>query len=324
MGSSSFAQENIEDLLASGINDAQRFVQSYLDPASEGLVYNLNNGWFNSGKAKKLFGFEIAIIANASFVKDENKTFTLNTADFENLRFLDGSTSREVSTAFGNVEGVSVIVEGPLPGNVDDAVFELPTGLGSAEINFIPSAFVQASVGLIKGTELKARFFPKVETDDVEAGLFGFGIQHDFTSWLPADKLIPVAISGLIAYTQLDATYDFTDSSIVNGSDQRLENSTNTLLFQVIGSTRLPIFNVYGGVGYITGKSETDLRGTFNVTSGAIAGDTLIDPFSVENSVSGIRGTVGFKLKLGFFRLNADYTLAEFDNLSVGLSFGFR
>ncbi len=200
----------------------------------------------------------------------------------------------------------------------------MPTGLGSENINFVPSAFIQASIGLIKGIELKARFFPKVETDDIEVGLFGVGLQYDFTSLLPADKLIPVAISGLIAYTNLDATYDFSESSIVRGSDQRLENSTNTWLFQAIGSTRLPIFNVYGGIGYITGNSDTDLRGTYSVTSGALAGDTLIDPLSIENKVSGIRGTVGFKLKLGFFRFNADYTLAEFDNLSIGLSFGFR
>ncbi len=85
----SYAQENIEDLLAAGVNDTEQFLQSYLDPASEGLVYNLNNGWFNSGKSKKLFGFEIALVANASFVKDENKNFVLDVNDYENLRFLD-------------------------------------------------------------------------------------------------------------------------------------------------------------------------------------------------------------------------------------------
>ena len=318
----SYAQESIEDLLTAGINDTEQFLQSYLDPATDGLVYNLNNGWFNSGKSKKLFGFEIALVANASFVKDGNDTFVLDINDYENLRFQDPTiTQQRVSTAFGDVEGVSVIVEGPGGNN---AVFDLPTGLGSADINFIPSAFIQASVGLIKGVELKARFFPKVETDDVEAGLFGVGLQYDFTSLLPADKLIPIAISGLVAYTNLDATYDFSESSIVSGSDQRLENSTTTWLFQAIGSTRLPVFNVYGGIGYITGNSDTDLRGTYNVTSGAFAGDTLVDPLSIENSVSGVRGTLGIKLKVGFFRFNADYTLAEFDNLSVGISFGFR
>ncbi|NER15298.1 hypothetical protein GWK08_17715 [Leptobacterium flavescens] len=324
LGWQSYAQENIDDLLASGVNDARRFTQSYLDPATEGIVYNLNNGWFNSGKAKKLFGFEISIVANASFVKDENKSFVLDVNDYENLRFQDGSTSREVSTAFGDIEGITVVAEGPLPGAVDDAVFELPTGLGSADINFVPSAFIQGSIGLIKGTELKARYFPKVETDDVNAGLFGFGIQHEITSWLPADKLFPVAISGLIAYTNLDGTYDFTSTSIVSGQDQRLENSTSTWLFQLIGSTKLPVFNVYGGIGYINGKSETDLKGTFNVQSGVLGNQTLVDPFSIENKVTGVRGTVGVRLKLGFFRINADYTLAEYDNVSLALSFGFR
>lgn len=321
----SYAQENIEDLLTSGINDAKLYAESYLNPATEGVVFNLNNGWFNSGKAKKLFGFEIGIVGNASFVKGENKSFILDINDYENLRFQDpGVTQQSVSTAFGDIEGITVVVEGPLPGAVDDAVFELPTGLGSSNVNFVPSAFLQASFGFIKGTEIKARYFPKVTVNDVEAGLFGIGIQHEFTSWVSSRRIFPVAISGLIAYTNLDGTYDITASSLVSGEGQRLENSTNTWLFQLIGSTKLPVFNVYGGVGYITGNSDTDLKGTFDVTSGAIAGTTLVDPFSIENDVSGVRATVGVKLKLGVFRINADYTIAEYDNLSVGLNFGFR
>ncbi len=319
-----YSQENIEDILSAGVNDTEQYLGDYLNPATDALVYNLNSGWFNSGKAKKLFGFEISVIGNASFVKDENKNFVLNTADYENLRFLDGSPSKEVSTAFGDIENVAMVVEGPLPGAVDDAVFELPTGLGSSDINFMPSAFLQVSFGLIKGTEIKARYFPKVETEEVEAGLYGFGIQHEFTSWLPADKLFPVAISGLIGYTRLDGTYDFTATSIVSGSNQRLEHVTDTWIFHVIGSTKFPVFNFYGGLGYATGNSKTDLKGTYIIQSGAIAGDTLIDPLSIDSSTSGIRASLGAYLKLGFFRLNADYTLASYNNLSFGVSFGFR
>ncbi|WP_340063504.1 DUF6588 family protein [Ascidiimonas aurantiaca] len=320
----SYAQENIDNLLAAGINDARTFTRAYLEPAGDGIIHNLNNGWFNSGKAKKLFAFEVSVIGNASFVKDENKSFILNTSDYENLRFQDGSTSREVSTAFGDIENVNVVVEGPLPGAVDDAVFELPTGLGSADVNFVPSAFLQVSVGLIKGTEVKARFFPKITTNDVEAGLYGFGIQHEFTSWLPGDKIFPIAISGLIGFTQLDGTYEFTDTNIVEGENQRLENNTQSWAFQLIGSTKFPVFNIYGGLGYITGTSETDLRGTYRVRSGVLANETVVDPFSVSSDVSGVRGTLGARLKLGFFRLNTDLTLAEFTTVSLGMSFGFR
>jgi len=320
----SYAQENIDNLLAAGINDARTFTSAYLEPASDGVIHNLNNGWFNSGKAKKLFAFEVSIIGNASFVKDDNKSFILDTNDYENLRFQDGSTSREVSTAFGDIENVNVVVEGPLPGAVDDAVFELPTGLGSADVNFVPSAFLQVSMGLIKGTEVKARFFPKITTNDVEAGLYGFGIQHEFTSWLPGDKIFPIAISGLIGFTQLDGTYEFTDTNIVEGENQRLENSTQSWAFQLIGSTKFPVLNFYGGLGYITGTSETDLRGTYRVQSGVLANETVVDPFSVSSDVSGVRGTLGARLKLGFFRLNTDLTLAEFTTVSLGMSFGFR
>ncbi|MHA7055791.1 DUF6588 family protein [Aquimarina sp. M1] len=323
----SYAQQNIDDLLAAGVNDAQRFTSDYLNPASDGLMYSMNNGWFNGAKAKKRFGFEISLVVNASFVGDDNKSFVLDPANYENLDFRDNpGVARPVATAFGDIQNVIVVVEGEstVPGlPPQDAEFELPTGLGESNINFVPTAFLQASLGLVKGTEIKARFFPKVKTNDAEVGFYGVGLQHEITSWLPADKLFPVAISGLIAYTHLDGSYDFTDTNIVQGEDQRFENDTNTWLFQVIGSTKLPVFNVYGGIGYLSGKSTTDLKGTYRVQSGFVSSETIVDPFSVESEVSGVRGTLGAKVALSFFRVNIDYTFAEYSGLSFGLNFGF-
>src|SRR5690606_21182897 len=113
--------------------------------------------------------------------------------------------------------------------------------------NFIPTAFLQLSVGLIKGLEVKARFLPKINTDDVALGLYGVGLQYDFSKLLPADKILPVALSAVVGYTQLNATYDFTNSNIVDGSDQKIDVDMNVLTFQAIASTKLPIINFYGG-----------------------------------------------------------------------------
>ena len=88
-------------------------------------------------------------------------------------------------------------------------------------------------------------------------------------------------------------------------------------------STKLPIINFYGGVGYISGKSETDILGTYIVKSGPFQ-QTIEDPFSLTKKTSGASANIGAKLKLGFFRLHADYTLAEFNSLSFGINFGFR
>ncbi len=322
----SAAQSNINELLAAGLDDAERFTKDYLSPVSEGAMYNISNGWYNSADSKPFGGFEISIIGNISSFKnkDDKKTFVLNSGDYENLQFVDGSVSRSVSTALGDIEGVRVFVEGEIaPGITTREEFELPTGLASENINFIPSAFLQASVGIIKGTELKARFLPKIKTDEAAIGLYGFGIQHDFTKHLPADKILPIAISAVIAYTHLDGTYDFTNTNIIDGNNQRIDAKMSTWTFQAVASTRLPIINFYGGIGYLTGKSETDILGTYIVQSGPFQ-ETYVDPFSIQKNANGVTANVGTKLKLGFFRLNVDYTLAEFNNLSVGLNFGFR
>lgn len=319
------AQENIDDLLAAGIADTQRFSADYLTPATEGITYGINNGWFNHGKSLKRFGFQISIIANASFIKDEKKSFDLNVSDYENIRFGDNSLSKTVATALGhNDPDISVIVtyDDPIFGN-QEVELTLPTGIGSENINLIPTAFIQASFAPFKGTQLTGRFFPKIDTDDTKVGLYGFGIQQEFTSWLPAEKIWPVAISGLLAYTHLDASYDFTETNVVEGDEQRVETDINTILAQLVVSTKLKIVNFYAGLGYISGKSTTHLLGTYRITDGVIFSEDIIDPFSIEEKVSGIRATVGANLKLGFFGINADYSIAEFDSASVGLNFSF-
>lgn len=317
------AQSNINEILAAGLNDAEKFTNDYLSPASEGFMYSLSSGWYNTADAKPLGGFEISIIGNMSNFKnkEDKKAFELNTADYENLQFVDGSTSRMVSSSLGDIEDVRVFIEDE--NGLLREEFDLPSGLASEGVNFVPSGFIQASVGLIKGTELKARFLPKINTDEFAMGMYGFGVQHDFTKHLPADKILPVAISAVIGYTHLDASYDFTNSSIIAGQDQKLEVDINTWVFQAVVSTKLPIINFYGGLGYLSGKSTTDVLGTYTVQSGPFQ-ETYVDPFSLSKDANGITGNVGAKLKLGFFRLHADYALAEFNTLSFGVNFGFR
>lgn len=320
------AQNDIDVLLAAGVEDAQRFANDYLMSGTNGLMYSMNANWFNTADVKPLGGFEISIIANAALIKDEHKSFVMNTNLYNNVQFVQGSSSQNVATALGE-NNPDIIVEvnydDPIFGNQTEQII-LPTGIGSSSANLLPTAFIQAALGLSKGIEVKARFVPKIKTDDIDLSMYGAGLQLEFTKWLPADKLLPVAISGLVAYTHLNGSYDLTNSSGIQGENQRVENATNTWLLQLIASTKLPVINFYGGLGYINGKSESDLLGTFRVSNGVITSQDIIDPFSVSSKVSGVRGTLGTKLKLGFFRLNAEYHLAEFDAFSVGINFGFR
>nr|WP_299343842.1 DUF6588 family protein [Allomuricauda sp.] len=317
--------QDLNDLFVAGVNDAERFANAYLDPVAEAGLFSIANGWYNSGESKPLGGFEISIVGNITGFKnkDDKKSFILDPADYENLDFVDNpGVARPVSTALGNIEGVIVFVE-------DDTglfreEFELPAGLEAEDFNFIPSGYIQASVGLIKGLEVKARFLPKIKFDDeAEIGLFGAGIQYEFTKLLPADKIWPVALSAVIGYTNLSGEYDFTDSGVIDGSDQRLDASFNTWNISAVVSTKLPVINFYGGLGFITGSSDIDLLGTYEANSPFLT-QTVVDPFTVATDASGVAANLGTKLKLGFFRLNAEYNIAEFSTFTFGVSFGFR
>ncbi|WP_108244952.1 DUF6588 family protein [Muricauda brasiliensis] len=318
--------QDLNDIFVSGVADAERFANAYLSPVSEGAIYSISNGWYNTAYAKPLGGFEISIIGNMTGFKnkDDKKAFLLNPADYENLDFVQNpGQARMVSTALGDIEGVEVFVEDQSGVFRED--FVLPSGLSSENLNFIPSGYLQASVGLVKGLEVKARFLPKIKfDDDAKIGLFGAGLQYDFTKILPADKVMPVAISAVIGYTNLNGEYDFTDSNFIDGSDQRIDANFKTWNFSAVVSTKnIPVINFYGGLGYITGKSDIDLLGTYQA-NGPFFSETVEDPFTVSKNASGVAATLGTKLKLGFFRLNAEYNIAEFSTFTFGVNFGFR
>lgn len=320
------AQNDIDVLLSAGVDDAQRFANDYLAPGTNGVMHSMNTNWFNSAKVKPLGGFEISLVANASLVGDDDKSFSMNTADYNNVQFVTGPSVQNVATVLGENDPsifVEVEYDDPIFGS-QTAEFELPQGIGEDSYNLIPSAALQGAVGLGSGIEVKARYLPKIDTDEVTFNMYGAALQLEFTEWLPADKIWPVALSALVAYNHIDGSYNLTESSGIEGENQRLENKTNTWLFQMIVSTKLPVFNLYGGLGYLKGTSESDLLGSYRVTDGILTSQTIVDPFSVSSDVSAVRGTVGAKLKLGFFRLNAEYHLSEFNAFSVGVNFGFR
>lgn len=319
--------QDFNDLFAAGVEDAEQFTTDYLEPLSESTIYNFSTGWYNTADAKPLGGFEISIVGNLTGFKNKSdkQVFVLDPNDYENLDFVENpGVARDVSTALGDINGVDVFVEAQVAGTTVRETFELPSGLSGEGLDFIPSGYLQGSVGLIKGTEIKARFLPKMKFEGASVGLIGFGLQHDFTKLLPADKILPVAISAVIGYTRVDGDYDLSEFNLVEGEDQRIESSINTWAFNAVVSTKLPIINFYGGLGYITGKSVTDVLGEYRVTRGPFASETYVDPFSITKKVNGVTGNLGAKLKLGFFRLNADYTLGEFNTLTFGVNFGFR
>jgi len=343
------AQDGFSEILAAGIEVAQDYANKYMAPAGEAYTLNLGTGWYNDARVLKPGAFSISLKGQATFSPEDRKSFLLDPVAYQAtiqrsynntnnppgdiaVTFGDGSTTpRLVATALGeNNPSQSLIITSRdrTTGLIlDQSSIVLAQGLASRGVDLVPAAFLQLGVGLGAGLEFKGRIIPKSNIGEGEIALYGGALQWELSELFTdnnKDGSFPIAISALVGYTMLDGSYDFEDGAVVAGNNQRLETNTTSLTVAAIASTTYKVFNVYGGVNYTTGNTETDLLGTYTFRSNSVlfpVATSFEDPISVQSDVASLLGTLGTSIKLGAFNLNADYTFGAFQTATVALGF---
>ncbi|MGV6832076.1 MAG: DUF6588 family protein [bacterium] len=329
--------QNLENILLAA-DDASRLTENYVSPLFKGLMNSINGGWYTTAKTHKILGFDITINLNGAFVPAEDEIFNFNPNDYTFLSLPNGESN--LPTAFSNNSSETTVdVSVPLDdGTFKVASFEMPGGLkDDLPFNTVPTPMVQFGLGLPTSTDVKLRFVPKLTFDeDIEANLLGLGLQHDITQYLgPIDRL-PLSVSVLAAYTNIQVSYEIEDQSdtddvtISNGIS---EFKMNTWTFQAIGSLDFKLVTLYGSLGYNTGNSTIRVKGDYNLTYDIENSDgevidtideTVSDPINLNFNTNGFRSTVGARLNLGFFKIFGDYTFQFYDTLTFGIAFSFR
>jgi hypothetical protein len=343
------AQNGFSDILAAGVDAANKYANSYTAPAAEAFTYNLASGWYENGKVLKSGKFKFQVKVQGTFAPDDKKSFVLDPLEYERIiqasydasgnpsanisvTFGDGSnTPRLVGTALGENDPEQTLLitsrESSTNFILQEDMITLAQGIGNAGLNVVPAAFFQVGMGLGAGLEVKARFIPKIETGDVKTGLYGAGLQWEFSRLFAQEdgtNKWPVDVSVLGAFTRLDASYDFEDGAVVEGEGQLLETKTNAFTIAAIASTKFKTLNFYGGLNFVTGNSTTDLKGSYTFRSSTVifpVSSTVEDPLSLKSDVGGMLGTLGTKLTLGSFNLTLDYTFGAFDTASASIFF---
>ncbi|MET1257990.1 DUF6588 family protein [Flagellimonas sp. DF-77] len=317
--SQALAQSNLEikNYLILGVETAEELASLYLEPLSEGLLYGLTGAWNHSAQVKKPWELDIALVANGSFVPSEKLFKEIDISAIDNLEVLGGANRVRIPTILGS-ETSEVTFVGTY--NDEEFIFDAPTGIGLFSTNLLPNVFVQASMGLPYDTEIGFRFFPKLKIDDATLGIFGFGLKHELGQSIKAMSNWPVSIAVFGAFTRLDAEYEFKTDGFVTGEGQRIDAFLNSWLVEGLASTKFPKLNVYGGFGYVRGKSNYVLKGTYTIETETETLD-FVDPFDVQGDISGLKGSLGASLRLSRFRINLDYTFQGFNNLAFGLHY---
>lgn len=348
--------DDVTQVLKGGIADANTLLKAYLQPLGEGTSLGLSNGWYNTAKPHKILGFDITFTGGVASVPTDKQIFDVSKLSLTTL----SAGARPIGPTFLGKKGdgaqvvLSKTVEKPGGGTeTASQTIDMPGGTGLTKA---PLLMVQAGVGLPFGTELMIRYCPTINIGDLgKLGLWGIGIKHDIKQWIPVISSVPFwSMSGMVGYTSQkisskegrylapDPNQYYTDNvdmTIYDG--QSVEFSANAFTANLLVSTDIPIFNVYGGVGIVKPTANIKLKGVYPLpgtpTPQQVASSYPTVKFGVENSNADpvnaefddlktkFRANIGARLKFFLFTFHGDIAVCGGYTLySGGFGINFR
>ena len=311
---------DFDSFLEAGIDDASLLLESYLQPAFEGFGFGMNSGWYNTAKPHKFLGFDISGSISLARVPDSNQFFTLPTG-LTNVSLTNPSDTRRLPTIFGPNLGADDLPELRFTDDNGDEIIRIsaPTGLGIDEdivpFNAVPVPMIQLGLGIFKGTELKLRYIPEQDFEgDGGVKLFGIGVMHDVTQYLPAEKLLPFDLSVFLGYTNLESYVNIDEAA-----GQTAEFNANAWTVQGVISKKVLFFTAFAGLCYSNSNVDFNMLGDYSTET-----STFTDPISLNYKNAGIRTNIGVRIKLLFLTITGEYAIQEYNTLTAGVGFSFR
>lgn len=334
----SFSQFKDIDFLRSSPADGVKYFQAYLSPWANAFGSGLNGGWYNTAKPHKFGGFDITTNFSVGVVPTSAQKFDVSKI---------GLSSSMTGT------GMASTVAGPKTpgpvmtysqGGVTLAQFNAPQG---SSFKYIPVPMAQVGLGLPLGTEVKARFIPKINIGNGSISLWGVGLMHSLVQYLPGNKLLPFDVSLFGGYTKMESNIPLKlqpDGTVAQNyvaysptfPNQKLDFTVTAMNVSLIASLNIPVLTLYGGLGYCKTKTDIELQGNFPTPvlastpsphveyndSGVKKGSDF--PAIKIDNFSGLRANIGLRIKLSVITIHADYTKAQYNVLTAGLGISFR
>ena len=259
-------------------------VKDFVQPLATTIGVAFNTGSYHSAAVSKTFGFGVSFKYMMIFIPDDQLSFTPTNMPA-------GYTASEPTATIYGGSGTTYL--GPA------GFLGYPSGL---DVTTVPMIFPQISASVL-GTELMLRYLPELEVGDESLSLFGFGLKHSISQYIP---LAPVDIAVQFLYNT------FTVTDIVDVSN---------IAFNAHASKSFGVFTAYGGLQYES--TGVDFEYTYTDPNNINPG---LDDETISVSVDGennFRFTVGAMVRLAVLALNVDYSLGSQGVFSTGLSFEF-
>lgn len=341
LSNQAFAQNDVSNFIRGGKDEANKLIGAYLQPVTRGMASGVNDAWYSTAKPLGLMGFDIRMGIGGSFVRDDSKSFTLNS--------IGASTDPNSPVLLTPVGGNGDSKQPTLAGEGSSSRFAVsvlnPSGIGpqriytdtisafqgqNSPVSIGAMPFVQVSLGLVKNTEVMVRILP-IQSGDFTSSGFGFGVKHSISQWIWGVEKLPIDISGLFTYTsnslELAFGNNFLDANGEPGSlssneyknSQKLSINNKGYQVGLIVSKKLLFFTPYLGITQNSATTEVGMKGYYPVRSVRLNSTTnlpenyienLKDPVNLSSTVSSLRAALGFRFKVGPIALGAEYNHA--------------
>jgi hypothetical protein len=319
---SSYAQQDITEILKGGIGDATLIGKAYLEPFGNMFGTSLNGGWYQAARPHKKIGFNITVVAALTQAPASSKTFDVSELGLQSLQ-LKFPNDKLAPTITGEASPGPTLV---LPNSMGE--FDLPQGTG---IPFLPLPMLQAGLGLPFSTEISFRFLPAVDLGQYGTlSLWGVGAKNQFKDFIPGLKKIPIDLSLFVGYTQFKYEYgiDYVPAGApvqYDYSNQKLSLESSGYTARLLVGKTIPFISVYAGFGYSHAVTNFGLKGNYVVgVSPYSADDVYENPIMYDFPISTFSANIGARLRLGPISVNADYTLGNYPLYSLGVGLSIR
>ncbi|WP_441000217.1 DUF6588 family protein [Fodinibius sp. SL11] len=341
---------DIGDILQSGREDANTLARAYLEPFGSGFGASLNTGWTNTAETHGKFGFDVTVSSGLAIVPDGAKSFNVNELGLQQLE-LEGSNPNSPTINGADESGSLLAAYEEVNGNREKLLeFNMPEGSG---FGYVPAPMIKAGVGLVKDTELMLRYTPKTKIGDFgNFNLFGVGAKHGINQWLPGGKMLPVNLSVMFGYTNMEvgSDLDLTANDVIDDPNrtenpynasqwegQTIELNTDAWTINALVGKSLPIISVYGGVGYEASTFSITTPGSYPTVvpneafqsdpqnNEPLIVDAVDEPIDVSiDGDNGFRALAGFRLKFTVLHISGSYTLSNYSSYNLGVGISFR
>lgn len=320
-GLSAQDKNDLVNFLEAGPADASKLMQAYLNPAIEGLSYGFNGGWYNSAKTHKPLGVDFGVALHAVMIPSSYNYFDPRRLNLQAVTGFTSTSSNGLAPAISGpddmttyfVSNGAVSFSGPEGGDFKENI----------GFNGVVAPTAQLSVGVYKNTDLKLRWLPEINYGNTSISAWGVGVMHDIKQHMPGISILPFDLAVIIAYTHIQGSTSLENTFDKPSTDQRRQDmkyGMDAWLYQALISKKIAIVTFFGGIGYSTARTNSNVRGSYVIPQVG----TFKDPVSLDFKNNSLRIAAGMRFNFGPIYLSGEYSLQEYSMVSVGLGFSIR